>query len=275
MLQPPSTRCLQGLRVLELTRVLAGPIAGRTLAAHGADVLWITSPRLPDLPALDKDTARGKRSIQLDLNDPDDMTRLRALVKEADVFLQSYRPTSLAARGLSPEELVKLNPNIIIANLSAFGTAGPWNERRGFDSLVQTCSGMNVSEASYFGHPNGAEAKPMPCQALDHASGYFLATGIAAAVYRRAKEGGAWRVDVSLAGTMKWLRSLGQMKPVGKEGEGGIVPRDEEVGGESMEERESGFGILRAVRHAARVEDREVGWVRMPGLLGGDEVKWL
>lgn len=267
-------RCLRGVRVLEFSRVIAAPVAGKTLAAHGADVIWITSPNLPDLPDLDRNLSRGKRTVQLDLDTETDCATLRALVKDADVFLQGYRPSSLAAKGFSAEALTKTKPGIIIANLSAFGPEGPWAERRGFDSLVQTCTGMNVSEAQHFGGDGGV-AKPMPCQALDHAAGYLLATGIAAAVYRRAREGGSWAVDVSLAGVMGYLRSLGQWE--GREGFEGVggLPEVEDVEGQVWEERESGFGILRALKHAASVEGAEPGFEFMPKALGSDEARWL
>lgn len=121
---------LEGIRMLELTRVLAGPTAGRTVAGFGADVLWITSPKLPALPLVDIDTSRGKRAAQLDLTRTEDAERLRELVSEADVFLQSYRPGSLTRRGFSPEELAQLKPGIIVANLRGYGWEGPWAEKR-------------------------------------------------------------------------------------------------------------------------------------------------
>lgn len=139
-LSPGNDKCLRGLRVVELSRVIAAPLAGRTLAAHGADVLWVTSPNLPDLPTMDRDFGRGKRTIQLDLNEADDLARLKSLIATADVFIQGYRPNSIAARGLSAKAVAKIRPGIIYANMSAFGPKGPWSERRGFDSLVQTCS---------------------------------------------------------------------------------------------------------------------------------------
>lgn len=283
-------KSLGGIKVLEMSRVIAAPVAGRTLAAHGADVLWITSPNLPDLPSIDIDTARGKRTAQLDITQPEDLDVLLHLLDDADVFLQSYRPSSIAARGLSAAQLVKRrNKNatrssgrgtrgIVCANLSAYGPSGPWKGRRGFDSLVQTCSGMNVSEALHFGQVD-PPAKPTPCQALDHAAGYFLAAGIMAALYRQGKEGGSWQVDVSLAGTMKYLRSLGQL-----EGRSGFLPFErqaagvpDEDGGSEMtfEKRMSAFGLLNAVKHSASVEGVEVGWDIMPKPLGSDAPKWL
>ncbi|KAH7330457.1 CoA-transferase family III domain-containing protein [Rhexocercosporidium sp. MPI-PUGE-AT-0058] len=263
-------RCLRGVRVLELSRVIAAPVAGRTLAAHGADVLWITSPNLPDLPGIDRDLARGKRTAQLDLTTEDGRAKLTELIKNADVFIQGYRPGSLAAKGFSPSELVKINPSIVYASMSAYGNQGPWGRNRGFDSIIQTGSGMNISEAEHFGQ--GEPARPMPCQVLDHASGYFLATGICAALYKRATEGGSYEVDVSLAGTMKYLRSLGQFP--GNTGFDCKVPGEREIE-RYLEARESGFGELKAVTHSAAVEGFMPGWDVMPKPLGSDRAAWM
>lgn len=247
-------------------------MAGKTLAAHGADVLWVTSPNLPSLPKLDIDVQRGKRTIQLDLNDRLDVDKLRELVKGADVFLQSYRPSSLAARGFSTVDLTELNPGIIVANLSAWGANGPWSGQRGFDSMVQTASGLNVSEAEHYG--DGSPAKPLPVQALDHAAGYLLATGISAALYKRAKQGGSWEVNVSLAGVGKHLGSMGQVE--GNAGfEGDVKPPGELLEDYMMETRYTGFGTLKAMKHAAKVEGKTPGWDVMPKPLGSDEAMWL
>jgi len=265
-----SNKCLSGLRVVELSRVIAAPVAGKTLAAHGADVIWVTSPNLPTLPDLDIDLSRGKRSVQLDIHDPDDKTKLLELIRTADVFLQGYRPGALEALGLGTQDLLLLNPNLIIANLSAYGPHGPWAKRRGFDSIVQTVSGINVSEAEHAG--KGGAARVLPCQALDHASGYFLAAAVMAAVYRRMAEGGAYQVDVSLAGTMKYLRSLGQY-----DGDSGFACADitdREQVSEYVETKPSGLGELSAISHAASIEGYEIGWDVMPTPLGSDEPRW-
>lgn len=266
-------KCLEGLRVVEIDRVIAAPVAGRTLAAHGADILWVTSPNLEDQPSLDQDFARGKRTIRLNIDDENDRRKLDELLSDADVFLQSYRPGSLARRGLSPEQLsAKSNNGIICANLSAYGPRGPWSDRRGFDSLVQTCSGMNFSEAEHYGA--GETARTLPFQALDSASGFFLAAGISAALYKQATEGGSYEVNVSLAGTMKFLRSLGQY-----EGSSGFQCKQyktqDDVPAEWMEERESAFGLIKAVTHSASVEGMDVGWEIMPKPLGSDQAVWL
>ena len=233
-------KCLRGIRVLELSRVIAAPVAGRTLAAHGADVLWLTSPKLPDLPTLDRDVGRGKRTAQLDLSFGQDRQTMWELLEDADVFIQSYRPGSLAAKGFSAKEVAAKSKNgIVCANLCAWGTTGPWARNRGFDSIVQTCSGINVSEAEHFG--DGETSRVLPCQALDHASGYFLATGIVAALYKRATEGGSYEVDVSLAGTGKYLRSLGQYE--GKTGFAcGEHQQQKDVAEEFLESRMTEFG---------------------------------
>src|SRR6059036_1319334 len=135
---PDGDRPLSGIRVLDLTRVLAGPTCARTLAEHGADVMKITGAHLPSLGYQELDTGHGKLSAELDLRAPGDLDILRGLVRKADVFSQGYRPGTLANRGLSPEELAAIRPGLVYVSLSAFGHAGPWASRRGFDTVVQT-----------------------------------------------------------------------------------------------------------------------------------------
>lgn len=266
-----SDRCLQGVRVVEMSRVIAAPVAGKTLAAHGADVIWITSPTLPNLPDLDIDLSRGKRTVQLDIKRPEEKRKLLELLRTADVFIQSYRPGSLGAQGLSITELLQLNPNLIIASLNAYGSDGPWSQRRGFDSLVQTCSGINVEDARQ--HDTGEAVRVLPCQALDHGAGYLLATGIIATLHKRAINGGAYEVTTSLAGVMKYLRSLGQFSD--KSGFERKDFRKPEDVAQYLETRQTGFGELCAVRHAARIAGAKVGWDEMPKPLGADQALWL
>lgn len=193
---------LGGIRILDLTRVVAGPVAGRCLAAHGATVLKITSPELPGFDFLDIDTGRGKANAQIHL--PGQVQQLESLVADdCDVFLQSYRPGALGSKGFSAEKVAQLRPGIVYASLSAYGTEGPWAGKRGFDSLVQTATGINYAEAEAFG--TLPAPRVLPCQALDHASGYLLAAGIMSALLKRATVGGSWEVNVSLARTAHWL----------------------------------------------------------------------
>lgn len=205
---PAGARPLSGIRVLDLTHVIAGPVGTRTLAVHGAEVLRIGARHLPAMGSLIVDTGRGKRSAWLDLRRPDQADRLRALVRRADIFVQGYRPGALAARGFSPEAVAALRPGIVYVTLSAFGHEGPWRDRRGFDSVVQTLSGIawEGGRAAGTGGP-----KPLPCQALDHATGYLIAFGAMAALARRAQEGGSWLVRLSLAQTGRWLDGLGRV----------------------------------------------------------------
>ena len=201
-------RPLAGLRVLDLSRVIAGPVAGRTLAAHGADVLLVSGPELPAIPWLTIDTGRGKLTTFIELKSEAGRAQMRELLKDADIFSQGYRPRALAALGFSPEEAASINPGIVYVTLSAYGHAGPWAERRGFDSLVQTTTGFNHAE----GQAAGIDGpKELPAQMLDHATGYLMAFGAMMAKARQAREGGSWHVRVSLAQTGRWLWNLGRL----------------------------------------------------------------
>jgi crotonobetainyl-CoA:carnitine CoA-transferase CaiB-like acyl-CoA transferase len=207
---PPGNRPLSGIRVLDLTRVLAGPTCARTLAEHGADVLKITGAHLPNLGYQEWDTGHGKLSAQLDLRTPGDVQTLRDLVRHADVFSQGYRPGSLANRGLSPEELSAIRPGLIYVSLSAFGHAGPWGSRRGFDTVVQTVSGMTIRQAeSVPAKTPGPQFYPV--SAIDYCTGYLLAAGVMVALRRRARQGGSWLVRTSLAQIGKWIVNLGEV----------------------------------------------------------------
>lgn len=201
-------RPLAGLRVLDLSRVIAGPVAGRTLAAHGADVLLISGPDLPAIPWLTIDTGRGKLSSFVELRSEEGRQVMRDLVAQADIFSQGYRPQAIARLGFSSEEAARINPGIVYVTLSAYGHAGPWADRRGFDSLVQTTTGFNHAE----GQAAGIDGpKELPAQMLDHATGYFMAFGAMMAKARQAREGGSWHVRVSLAQTGRWLWNLGRV----------------------------------------------------------------
>ena len=254
----PAARPLTGLRVLDLTRILAGPVGCRTLAAHGADVLMVNSPRLPNIDAI-ADLSRGKRSAHLDLEREDGRQALRDLVGGAHVFVQGYRPGGLARLGFDPQALAGLRPGIVVASLSAYGPSGPWANRRGFDSLVQTATGFNDAEARAAG---AATPQALPVQILDFASGYLLAFGVQAALMRQQSEGGSWHVEVSLAGTARWLRGLGRVA-------GGFdLPRPDAVPTRFLASEPSGFGRLVGVRHAAELAETPAGW-RLPSMPPG------
>ncbi len=291
--QPPGAAPLHGLRVLDLTRILAGPVAGRCLAAYGADVMLVNAPHLPNIEAI-ADTSRGKLSTLIDLREPAGRARLDALIDASQVLLQGYRPGALAGRGYSPEALARRRPGIVVAELSAYGWAGPWAGRRGFDSLVQTATGFNQAEGQAAGLGAGPGAQPatnpaahpatnpssspssnpaagtplsaaplraLPLQILDYATGHLLAFGIQAALWRQATQGGSWRVRVSLAGVGLWLRSLGRQA-------GGLAVQAP-ARLPWLEDSACGFGtgpggsaVLRALRHPAQFSATPAQWRR-------------
>jgi crotonobetainyl-CoA:carnitine CoA-transferase CaiB-like acyl-CoA transferase len=238
-------------------------VAGRTLAAHGADVLMVNGPHLPNIEAI-ADLSRGKRSCHIDLREAEGRDRLRELVREADVFLQGYRPGALAARGFGPEDLQRINPSLVCVSLSAYGEHGPWGGRRGFDSLVQSATGFNLAEAEAFG---AAEPKALPLQVLDYSAGFLLAFGTIAALLRRQREGGGLRVAVTLARTGLWLRGLGRCSGFAD------VKRPSLDGW--AESHDSGFGRLEAMPHAARLSHTPPHWDRPSMPPGTHRPEWL
>jgi hypothetical protein len=262
----PGTRPLSAVRVLDLTRIIAGPVAGRALAAHGADVMRIAAPGLPFIDWLVKDTGRGKLSAYADIMTADGRAALARLVGDADIFLQAYRPGALDGHGLGAADVARLRPGIVYGSLSAYGDTGPWASRRGFDSLVQTATGFNFAEAEAAGVDG---PKELPCQALDHASGYLLAFGVIMARLRQAGEGGSWLVRVSLAATGRWIWQLGRVDS----GLSCRLPSRDDVA-DLLEDSVSPFGMMRAVRHAAQLSVTPAAWARPSVPLGTDPPIW-
>jgi crotonobetainyl-CoA:carnitine CoA-transferase CaiB-like acyl-CoA transferase len=263
---PGGNRPLTGLRVLDLSRVIAGPVAGRTLAVHGADVLLISGSELPAIPWLTIDTGRGKLSSFVELKTEQGQATLRDLLAQADIFSQGYRPRALAALGFSPQEAARINPGIVYVSLSAYGHDGPWAERRGFDSLVQTATGFNHAE----GRAAGVEGpKELPAQMLDHATGHLMALGAMMAKARQSREGGSWHVRVSLAQTGRWLWNLGRVPD-------GFSTEDLKGDAASpfVEEMPSGFGSLRAISHSAVLSKTPAFWARPAMPLGSHPPQW-
>jgi crotonobetainyl-CoA:carnitine CoA-transferase CaiB-like acyl-CoA transferase len=199
-------RPLSGIRVLDLTRIIAGPNAGRVLAGYGADVTMVRSPLLPTIRGLDLDLNIGKALRFLDLRSDAGRAAFLDLVRDADIVLQSYRSGALAGLGLGPAELAAVNPALVHVSISAYGPDGPWGGRRGFDSLVQ----MAVGIADEGMRASGAERPlPLPAQVLDHGAGWLAAAGAVEALCR----GGGLTVEVSLAGVAHALDALGRLDP--------------------------------------------------------------
>ncbi|MGI9426926.1 MAG: CoA transferase, partial [Hyphomicrobiaceae bacterium] len=258
-LPPNPSDALTGVSVLDLTRVIAGPVCGRTLAAYGAEVLRVSAARLPrDPKVLEIDGGRGKRSVFIDLKTAAGRAELESHLTAADVFVQGYRPGALDDLGFAPERLAALRPGIVSVSISAWGHVGPWARRRGFDSLVQTATGINWAEAEAAGVEG---PKPLPCQALDFASGYLMTMGAMAGLYKRATEGGSWRVRVALARTGRWLQSLGRID----DGFRVSAPNHADIA-DLLLEIPSDYGLLTAVKHPVRLSSSpvEVGLAPQP-----------
>ncbi len=232
-------------RVLDLTRVLAGPVATRTLALLGADVLRIDPPGNPELPDQHADTNVGKRTTVLDLERPTDRRTFGELLDAADVLVTGYRPGALDRFGLH-------RPGLVTARVSAWGEHGPWGGRRGFDSLVQAATGIAVVEGS------AEEPGALPAQALDHGTGYLLAAAVLRSLTERDRDGGTRLVRLALARTGHWLtHALPAYDP-----------------GWYLTESEGPLGRLRHALSPVAYEGGPAGWSRPPGLPGADAPAW-
>jgi crotonobetainyl-CoA:carnitine CoA-transferase CaiB-like acyl-CoA transferase len=256
---------LGGIRVLDLTRVIAGPVCTRFLAAYGADVLRIDPPGFEEVGALLAETTAGKRRAALDLRDARERGAFERLVASAHVLVSSYRADALERLGLSQAALRAKNPALIVASLDAYGHTGPWRARRGFDSLVQMSCGIAArgQEAA------GADVPvPLPAQALDHGTGYLLAAAVCRALTRRLQRNEASVVRTSLARTAAFLADLGEAPIAGD--------RDftAEDAAPWLETVESAWGPLARVRCPGQIEGTAPGWQRPPGPLGSDPPAW-
>ncbi|MFK0155803.1 CoA transferase [Streptomyces sp. NPDC090493] len=247
-----------GLRVLDLTRVLAGPVATRTLGLLGADVLRLDAPRLPELPDQHADTGFGKRSATLDLTT--DRAAFEELLAAADVVVTGYRPGALDRFGLSPEALAERRPGLVVAQVSAWGTYGPWGGRRGFDSLVQVATGIAETE--------GPADRPgtLPAQALDHGTGYLLAAGVLRALTEQSYDGGSRFVRLALARTARWLTE--ELEPGPAAGEPYEGP-DAWLAG-----TDSPLGRLRYARPPLSFAGGPADWARPPVPWGSSPARW-
>jgi hypothetical protein len=268
---PAGDRPLSGIRVLDLTRVLAGPTCARTLAEHGADVLKITGKHLPNLGYQEYDTGHGKLSAHLDLREAADVETLRGLVREADVFSQGYRPGTLGQRGFSPEELAKARPGIVFVSLCAFGHVGPWASRRGFDTVVQTVSGITTRQGELFpGSTPGPQFYPV--SAIDYLTGYLMAFGAMVALARRAQEGGSWLVRISLAQTGRWLVDRGEVPEASLKNVAKEFAKEELALWSTTSETPA--GRLRHLAPVIRLSETAPRWARPSVPLGYHPAAW-
>jgi crotonobetainyl-CoA:carnitine CoA-transferase CaiB-like acyl-CoA transferase len=259
---PRGDRPLAGVRALDLTRILAGPACGRALAEHGADVLLVSSPKLPSIPPFVMDTGHGKRSAFLDLDEPEDAPTLRELIGGADVFAQGYRSGAMERRGFGPDDVARLRPGIVYVSINCYGHEGPWRERPGWEQLAQTVTGI----AAVQGSPERPQL--IPAAACDYTTGYLAAYGVMLALARRATEGGSWHVRASLCQTAMWLDRLGATcDPSAATNFGDTA--------DLMTQSETPFGHLTHLAPAIQMSETPVHWELPTVPLGTHAPEWL
>jgi len=254
-----------GIRVLDLTRVIAGPVATRYLGALGADVLRLDPPSRPELTLHSYDGLFAKRSALLDFGSADGLAQLHELLSGADVLVHGYRPHALDRFGLSPHVLAERHPGLVVVSLSAWGNRGPWGGRRGFDSIVQAACGIAMVES-----PDGERPGALPCQLLDHGTGYLCAAAALRALARQSAHGGTVFRELSLARTAHWLLSAPRSPAVPS------APPSADGGGLVwLTTLASAAGPVTTVRPPGRLDDEALAWPRSLSRYGGDRAAWL
>ena len=259
-------RPLDGVRVLDLTRVIAGPVCTRFLAAHGAEVLRIDPPGFEEVGALLGDTTGGKRRAALDLRSEEGRRTFRGLLAEAHLLVTGYRGDALSKLGFDAKALRADHPGLVIASLDAYGWTGPWASRRGFDSLVQMSAGIAARGAEVARSPRPS---PLPAQALDHGTGYLLAAAACRALTQAVQGDGVRDVRLSLARTAHWLMRLGEAAAPG-----GSFDFSREHAAPWLETTDSVWGTLQRVRAPGEIEGLSAFWTEPPGPLGSDRPAW-
>jgi hypothetical protein len=254
---------LAGVRVLDLTRILAGPIAARTLAENGADVLMVTAEGLPQVMEHVMDTSHGKRSTYLNLTDAADAETLKNLARGADVFSQGYRPGVMAGHGFGPEELATLRPGIIYLSISCYGAEGPFKDRAGWEQLGQTVTGI-----CHDGGDNGPAL--LPASACDYTTGYLGAYGVLLALARRARDGGSYHVKVSLCQSGMYIYRNGKTN---------FPEPDMDLSRAEIAamhtQSDTGHGVIRHLAPVLQLSQTQPKWHRPTPVLGSDAAAWL
>ncbi|MEV6600734.1 CoA transferase [Actinoplanes sp. NPDC051346] len=256
-LRPTGKLPTSGVRVLDLTRVIAGPVATRMLGALGADVLRVDDPARPELPLFTVEGVIGKVSTTVDGRTAEGRDILDRLLARADVVVTGSRPGALDRLGLAPGRIADRFPGTIVATLSAWGTAGVWGDRRGFDSLVQAATGIG-----WMTSVDGERPGALPCQLLDHATGYFLAAGVLEALTARCRTGAAAHVSVSLERTAQWLLGHGS-RDAGDFGEVDPDAYRVDLGG--------GWS---GVSPPGKLDGRGLSWPHLPPAYGAAPAAW-
>jgi crotonobetainyl-CoA:carnitine CoA-transferase CaiB-like acyl-CoA transferase len=261
-------RPLSGVRVLDLTRILAGPVGTRALAEHGADVLMVAAAHLPQAQDHVRDTSHGKRSCFLDFRQPADASRFADLVREADVVFDGYRPGVLGQFGFAPDDLFKLRPGLVHISVSCFGSDGPFGGRAGWEQVAQAVTGVC--------HTNGlltkaGQPKLVFAPMCDYITGYLAAYGAMLALARRAREGGGYRVAASLCKSAMLVQRQGLLDDFGQAPERLDAY---EIDAQAVT-ADTCDGTLRTLGPALRMSETPCRWDRPTPKLGGDVPEWL
>jgi crotonobetainyl-CoA:carnitine CoA-transferase CaiB-like acyl-CoA transferase len=264
--RPAGALPASGIRVLDLTRVIAGPVATRYLGALGADVLRLDQPGRPELTLHAYDGLIAKRSGLLDFGMAEGNDRLHELLSGADVLVHGYRPHALDRFGLSPQLLAERHPGLVVVSLSAWGSRGPWGGRRGFDSIVQAASGIAMVESA-----DGQRPGALPCQLLDHGTGYLCAAAALQALARQSARGGTQFRELALARTAHWLLGLPR-EAAATSGSGSGSPDGDDRAW--LTTLDSAAGPVTTVRPPGRLDDEALAWPRALSRYGGDEAAW-
>jgi len=260
---PRAGRPLAGLRVLDLTRVLAGPVATRFLAGFGADVLRIDPPEWQE-PALEPEVTLGKSCARLDLSRDTDRAVFEGLLAGADVLVHGYRPGALDGLGYGSAARRALAPGLVEVCLDAYGWTGPWAGRRGFDSLVQMSCGIAQAGQAWM---QADRPVPLPVQALDHATGYMMAAAGLRLLTRRLADGAGGRARLSLARTAALLAGAGPAEP-----DAAITPEAQDDRAPGMEA--TSWGAARRLRPPVVDAGAPMRWTRPARRLGTDAPAW-
>ena len=264
---PRDGRPLSGIRALDLTRILAGPMAARTLAEHGADVLMVAAEHLPQIPEHVLDTSHGKRSCFLDLTQGHDVACLKRLIQGADVFSQGYRPGAISRLGFGPEEVAALRPGIIYVSINCYGADGPFSHRAGWEQVAQTMTGL-CHEGRTAVRPDGPAL--LPAAACDYTTGYLAAYGVLLALAARARNGGSYHVRASLCRSGMFICRQGKVVFSGL----GLDLSATELEAIRIESRPKS-GPLRHLGPIIRLSETAPHWTRPTPQLGGDSPEWL
>jgi len=256
-------RPLDGIRVLDLTRILAGPVATRFLAGYGADVLRI-DPLAWDEASLAPEVTLGKRCARLDLRSRDGIATFKGLLAQADVLVHGYRPGALDALGLDAQTRRSIRPELVDVSLDAYGWSGPWRTRRGFDSLVQMSSG--IADAGMRAFKNDRPF-PLPVQALDQAAGYLLAAAAVRGLTERIATGAGTTARTSLARVAQELIALPYAPPAEA-----FAPEQPSDLGDDIEA--TVWGVTRRLRAPLAIEGAPMHWDRPANRLGSSSPSW-